>query len=232
MPVDSKASVNAALGNCGFQVRDCTLIAIATGAGALTLKELRTGILQIHPGSLYYHFWGGLLQARFEEREYNNDFAGWVRHGLHDAVLAERLALINPTEFAKLEDLRLNLLDIIDERLEESERLPWLVASQPFEFIRSQMVVFDTRTHIGSPEAFPEVLPNLSTGSIFYHFIDSLRRPPLGVDDFSTWLARFEDQYAGLIQRLANIDPYFGTLTELRKRLAEVTADYFMGCGA
>ncbi len=227
MPGDPIPSENIAATGGGFLVRDCTLIAIATGTSALTLKELRAGIQQIHPGSIYHHFWGGLLQPSFGEREYNNDFAAWARYGLHDAVLAERLAIVNPTDFETLEDLRLDLLDIIDERLDESERLPWLVASLPFEFIRAQTVVFDTRTRIGSPEAFPEVIPHLSTGSIFYHFIDALRRSPFGIDDFSAWLATFENRYEGLIRRLADIDPYFGSLVELRQRLADSSADYF-----
>ncbi|HIE48161.1 TPA: hypothetical protein EYP84_04665, partial [Candidatus Bipolaricaulota bacterium] len=77
-----------------FKVKDCTLIAIATGVQAQNLRELREKVETVHPGSIYYHFWGGMLHSRFEEPEFNNDFAAWVRHALHDPVLAERLAVI------------------------------------------------------------------------------------------------------------------------------------------
>lgn len=224
MPTESRPADVESRRDPVFAIRDCVLIAIATGTKALTLKELRDGLAEIHPGSIYYHFWGGLLHPRFEEQEFNNDFAAWVRHGLHDAELAERLAVIDPNEFDQLEDLRRELIEIIEQRLDESERLQWLLAIRPFEFIQSQIVVFDTRTMLGEPEALVDVLPRVSTGTIFYHFIDARRRSPVQLDDFSAWLGSFGDQYADLIHELAGIDPYFGTLVELRQRLAETFA--------
>lgn len=210
-----------------FEVRDCVLIAVATGVKALTLAELRDGLVQVHPGSIYYHFWGGLLQPRFEEQEYNNDFAAWARHGLHDTVLAERLALVDPSEFENLETLRRELLEIIEQRLDESERLQWLPANLPFEFIQSQIVVFDTRSRVGEPEVLAELASRFSIGTVFYHFIDARRRLPAGIDDFSAWLASFGDRYEGVIHDLADIDPYFGSLAELRDRLVSTFAQHF-----
>ncbi|MGY6276663.1 DUF5752 family protein [Methylomonas sp. MgM2] len=223
-PAETQAGLSSA-----FAIRDCALIAIAPGAKALTLKELRNNLAEIHPASIYYHFWGSLLQARFEEHEYNNDFAAWARHSLHDAELAERLALIDPTEFENIEDTRHELIEIIDQRLDESERLQWLPALHAFEFIQSQIVVFDTRTEINSPEALADLLPGLSTGSIFYHFIDARRRSSQKLDDFSMWLAAFGDRYADLIPKLSEIDPYFGSLAELRNTLARTFSHYFRG---
>lgn len=204
-------------------------MALATGVKALTLKELSDGLAQIHPGSIYYHFWGGLLQPRFEQPEYNNDFAAWSRHHLHDVELAERLAVIDPSEFVDLEDLRRELIEIIEQRLDERENLQWFPANQPFEFIRSKIVVFDTRTGLAEPEALAAAVPRFSTGTVFYHFIDSRRRSPARLDDFSAWLAGFGDRYTGLIHDLADIDPYFGTLVELRQTLAETFARHFPG---
>lgn len=214
-PVETETAHGAA-----FAIRDCALIAIATGAKALTLKELRDNLTDIHSASIYYHFWGSLLQPRFEEHEYNNDFAAWARHSLHDAELAERLAVIDPTEFESIENIRHELIEIIDQRLDESERLQWLPTLQPFEFIQSQIVVFDTKTNINSPEALVDLLPGLSTSSIFYHFIDARRRSSLKLDDFSMWLGAFGDRYVNLTRDLSEIDPYFGSLVELRNTLA------------
>jgi hypothetical protein len=70
-------------------------------------------------------FLDGLLLPRFEEREYNNDFAAWIRHGIHDAVLAERLAALAPTSFPDLEALRREIIELIDTRLDEMEHLIW-----------------------------------------------------------------------------------------------------------
>jgi hypothetical protein len=210
-----------------FVLRDCALIAIATGQRAQNLKELRDILLGIHSGSLYFHFWGGLLQARFEEREYNNDFAAWARHSLHDAVLAERLSVVDPTELADLEALRQELIDIVEQRVDEHESLAWTAPDQQFEFIRSQIVVFDTRRRVEQPEQLAVLLPNLSTSSVFYHFIDARRRSAEGLDDFRTWLGGFGARYAALVERLAALDPYFVSLSELRAELAALFAEYF-----
>ena len=67
-----------------FAIKDCALVSIATGRRAQNLRELRDNIVTIHPGSIYYHFWGVLLRPSFDDPEYNNDFAVWVRHALND----------------------------------------------------------------------------------------------------------------------------------------------------
>jgi hypothetical protein len=210
-----------------FAVKDCALIAIATGRSALTLKELLEHLLATSLDTVYYHFWGGLLEPRFEEREFNNDFAGWARHGLHDGRLAERLAMIDPTAFSDLDQLRQQVVDVIEQRLDEDENLMWQRATQPFDFIRSQIVVFDTRRRLTQPEALGEELPHFSLSSVFYHFIDARRRVEDGRDDFRLWLAGLDGCYDPLCNELTAIDPYFSTLTELRAQLTDIFTRYF-----
>jgi septum formation topological specificity factor MinE len=203
-----------------FAIKDCALIAIATGQKARSLRELRDRLRVISPNSLYDHFWGSLLEPRFEEREYNNSFATWARRGLHDDILAERLAMVDPSACDSLEALRQDILEVIEQRLEESEYLQWMLASEAFEFMESQIVVFDTHLRIEQPQQLAEILPKLSTSSIFYHFIDARRRLPERIDDFRLWLAGFNDRYQALADQIADIDPYFSSLTELRQTLA------------
>lgn len=205
-----------------FVVKDCALIAIATGIRAQNLRELRDRLETIHPGSIYYHFWGGLLVPRFEEPEFNNDFAAWARHGLHDHILAERLAVIDPVDFPDIEALRQEVIEVIENRLYESEIVPWAKADQQFYFKRSRIVIFDTKKQIADPKMLTEVLPILSLGSIFYHFIDARRRPPEGVDDFSAWLGMFGEQYDALRNEIRSIDLSFTTLSEIRQKLAHL----------
>lgn len=200
------------------------MIAIATARQASTVGELLNGIAVTPPESLYYHFWTGLLQMRFEEREYNNDFAGWVGHQLHERRLAERLAVIDPTAYADLEVLRGTLLDTIQSEIDADGRLLWLRAGTPFDFIRSQIVTFDSGRRAHTPEELAALLPELSVDSVFYHFIDARRRDPVGVDDFSFWLAPLGEVVTPLIEELAGIDYYFGSLVELRDQLAETVS--------
>ncbi|MFO7974249.1 MAG: DUF5752 family protein [Candidatus Hydrogenedentota bacterium] len=212
-----------------FMVHDCALAALATGKRAQSLRELRELLRGIHPGCIYYHFWGVLLRPRFDNPEYLNDFAEWARHGLHDHILAERLAVINPAEFSNMEDLRDELLEEIEQRLDETESVPWSKPDQEFHFIRTHIVVFDTHRRIEDPKDLAMIVPQMSQGSIFYHFIDARRRTADAVDDFQAWIKPFGDEYDDLVKKIRDIDPYFVTLRDLRAQLADVMKQYFRG---
>jgi hypothetical protein len=220
-PAESESSL------APFFVKDCALVALATGKRARMLQEFRSELIDIDAASIYHHFWGGLLQPRFDEREYNNDFAAWVRHGIHDGVLAERLAALDPTVFPDLESLRREMIELIDARVDEVEHLFWARATGQFEFICSQIVVFDTEKRLYQPADLASAMTTLSTSSVFYHFIDARRRTPDGHDDFSDWLTAFGSEFAPLRERLAGVDPYFGSLGELREQLARLFDAYF-----
>jgi hypothetical protein len=213
--------------NQSINIMDCALIALATGVKAQNLRELRDKLKDIHPGCLYHHFWGNLLHPHFDDPEFQNDFAVWASHDMHDLKIAERLSIIDPSDYKDLEELRKEIIEIIDERLYESEYVPWVKPGHEFHFIRSQIVVFDTGISYNDPKDLIEAIPNMSVGSIFYHFIDARRRTSDGKNDFSAWLAGFGDKYQALIEDLDNIDPYFTTLTELRQEIDLVFNEYY-----
>jgi hypothetical protein len=204
-----------------FALMDCALIAIATGEKTQNLRELRDRLQTADPNCLHYHFWGGLLRPHFDDPEYQNDFAAWAWHGLRDGRLAERLALIDPSHFNDLEGLRREVIEVIEERLEETEMVPWAKPDRQFYFIRSQIVVFDTKVRIESIEELIERLSHFSVGSIYYHFIDARRRTASRRDDFSEWVAGFGESAASLVQCLTDMDPYLSSLTELRQEILE-----------
>ncbi len=210
-----------------FYIKDCALVTLATGRRARMLQEFRSELIGIDESSIYHHYWGGLLQARFEEREFNNDFAAWIRHGIHDAILAERLAALDPTDFPDLDALRHEIIELIDMRLDECEGLLWMRATQQFEFVRSQIIVFDTARLLQNPAELAAAIPQFTTSSIFYHFIDAHRRTRNRCDDFSDWLAGFGEQYTALCEQVASIDPYFGSLGELRAQLTQLFQAHF-----
>lgn len=215
--------------NQPFRILDCALIAIATGERAQNLREFRDILRHIHSGSIYYHFWGGLLHPHFDEPEYQNDFAVWASRDLHDLKIAEQLSIIDPNVFRDIEELRQEVIEIIEERLYATEHVPWVKAGHEFHFIRSQIVIFDSGITYDNPKKLKEAISKMSLGSIFFHFIDARRRTPESKNDFSVWLAGFGDTYTGLIEDLDNIDPYFTTLNELRQEIFGVFTNYFKG---
>jgi len=205
-----------------FVAKDCALITLSLGVRAANLKEFRDALTLVPAASIYHHFWERLLRPAFDEPEYNNDFASWVYHALHEKGLAERLALIDPTDATDLEGLRHEVVEVVDTRLDELEVVPWARADQHFYFLRSHLVIFDTGDRFASPEALAAGLPHFSTGGIFYHFIDARRRTPGRTDDFSAWLADHDPPPEGLLARLAELDPYFSSLENLRRSLVAV----------
>ena len=210
-----------------FAIKDCALAALATGKSARNLKELGDIIKTVLPGSIYYHFWGGLLKPRFDDPEYNNDFASWVRHALHDKILAEKLGMIDPTEIPDMEELRRELIDTIEERLDEIEYIPWCEIDQQFHFITSHIVVFNTQKFIKKARDLTKMIPTMTSSSIFYHFIDARRRTFGNIDDFRSWLYGFDGRYRDLCEHLSALDPFFSTLPELRQQLTYIVTQYF-----
>lgn len=209
-----------------FAVKDCALIAISTGKRAQNLREMVERIEIIPDGSIYHHFWERMLRSGFDDPEYINDFAAWAWRNLHDPPLAERLALINPTDFKNIDELRQALLDIIEERLAESEHVPWAKQGQAFNFTTSQIIIFDTGVRIKSLGELREYLPGMPLGSVYYHFIDARRRTASGKSDFSEWLAGFGELHQDLIRKINAIDPYFTTLGQLRQELTAILKSY------
>lgn len=205
-----------------FVIKDCALANIAEGRRAQTLRELRNALRDIHPGCIYHHFWGTLLRPQFSEREYNNDFATWCHRALHDTSVAERLAVIDPADFADIEELRQELIEVIDERLDETEVVLFARGDEQFHFVHSVIVVFDTHKRLSHPRELVKAVPEMSVGSIFYHFVDARQREPMMVDDFRAWLTGLGPEYSDLCEAVAEVDPYFESLFVLRQRLTEV----------
>jgi hypothetical protein len=60
----------------------------------------------------------------------------------------------------------------------------------------------------------------MTNGSVYYHFLEALRRPPVGKDDFSTWLLEGGEEFEPYLRILGSIDYQFHSLAHLREDLA------------
>ncbi len=189
-----------------FRLMDSTLTILAVGLASQTLRELRDHVALAPPASLAHHFHGSLLSPGFDDPEYRNDFALWARRQLHDAVLAERLGVLDALDFQEYEQLRQELLDVLDDRLAECDAVPQAPRGHEFHFLASQLIVFDTGLTFDTPGALAKAAPR--------------RRPPLRQDDFSVWLSGWGELAAPAVRRLQAIDPTFWSLSELKDRVA------------
>lgn len=211
-----------------FLVKDCTLATIALGQQAQNLIELRDRLTTINPSSIYYHFWESRLGIALIHREYHNDFSQWAHRSLRDDILAERLDLLDPTEYPSIEALRSGMVEILENRLGEVDFIPWAKSEERFHFLRSNIVVFSTRHQITKPEELVTLFPKLTNGSLFYHMIDARRRVTNRSNDFSLWLMQFGDPYKELQDSLNHVDPYFISLTDLQNKISQIAIEYFI----
>ncbi len=211
-----------------FFVKDCSLSTISTGEHAGNLIEFRDKLTTIHEGCIYHHFWGGHLRPMFIDPEYHNDFASWAHHVLHDDLLAEKLGIIDPTDYNNLQQMRQAVLEVVEERLDEREVFYWSKRTKKFHFVRSKIIIFSTPLSLENPIDLLRVVPTMSTHSIFYHFIDARGRTTKGLDDFTEWLLGFGDGYDELIKQIHSLDPYFFTLVELKKVLIKTINQFFV----
>jgi hypothetical protein len=205
-----------------FIVRNCTLLARMSGIKeAANLRELRERVAACGENVLYHHFCETLLRPSFDNPDYHNDFAVWAKLNLDDRVLAERLGILDPYSLGSLEMLRGAMLDILDERLNELPMNPAVNKGDEFFFLEATTVIFETGEIIEEPSQLPEKISNMTTGSIFYHFIEARRRTADCLDDFSAWLSLFGDKGAWYASQLRSIDFSFLTLAEMRKTIVE-----------
>ncbi len=204
-----------------FEVMDCALLMKMSGLPpAMNLRELRDRVAVCGENVLYHHFCETTLRPTFDDPEYRNDFAAWARLYMRDRVLAERLGIIDPYTFDTMEELRAAVLEIIDDRLGEVTMIPWVRPGDEFLFKEAITVIFDTGERIQNPRELAPAVLRMTDGSIYYHCLEALRRPPVGKDDFSVWLLGAGDEYGQLIHSLGAIDFYFYSLARLRKELA------------
>lgn len=197
---------------------------LATGVRAQNLREFREGLLEVPGSSIEHHFWGRLLSPRFDEPEYSNDFASWAYRGLGEKALAERLSAIDPTEDDGEDALRQRLVEVVEQTLDVRDHVPWARPDNAFHFLHGKLVVFHTGSEITEPGQLAHALAHMSTGSIYYHFIDARRRTRDHCDDFCEWLDGWGADYEDLKLRLHALDPFFSSLKEIRRMLIETCA--------
>ena len=207
-------------------IKECSLLITATGKRAKNISELIEELKSVEPESINYHFWGTKLLPRFEEPEYNNDFAAWASDALHNDKLAERLSMINPCDI-ELEELRTKIIDT----LSQTDRTLGVTPDQQFHFKSSRTVIFNTGHNVSTIQDLARVLPELSTEAVYYHFIETKQHAEKTGDDIIEWLRGFGESSSILANTISKLNPYFYSLTEIRSKLSTTFNEYLRGNG-
>lgn len=204
-----------------FHFNEFLKIIKPTGQRAQSLQELLNIIRTADPDVIYHHMYRGYLRYNPQLWDYPNDFARWATHGLGTQVLAERMANINPFEHGNIEELRQNIIYVIEDFMWENQYTPPVRPGFEFHFERSTGIILPTHRYAKTLPQFCDALARSGVSVVYYHFFESRIRLEENMDDFSTWIDLNFD-LPELVAAIRRLDFYLNSLEDLRKRLIQL----------
>lgn len=201
-----------------FEFVACSELIQILGLRADDERELARILEDVSLDCVHYHTHGYFLRHGFVGAPYPNDFATWAAIQVRDRVLGERLGVVSPLDSPSLEDLREEILTIIDDHLSHLNIVPRVIFGEPFDFMQSRVVEVPTGITADSLETFRAGLAVIPPSSIYFHTIEAPRRLTRPEMDFVVWLR----EGLGLPKLAAafnRVDPYAGSLERLRTEL-------------
>jgi len=196
----------------------CVELRQALDRTALDERELMDRIEEVPPGSIFYHTHGYFLRHRPVTMAYGNDFARWVALEVRDQALSERLALVDPFEFASVEDLREELVTIIRDHLATLSSVPRVEFGEPFYFQESHVVEVPLGATARSLAEFRAGLAGAEASAIYFHMVEARTRLGRRSGDFAEWL-RISLGMPELAERIGRIDTYMTSLERVRAKI-------------
>jgi len=204
-----------------FHFVACLELREFVGVRAENERQLAERIEEVPLDSIYYHTHGFFLRHRFVAGTYPNDFATWVAVQVRDRVLGERLAMVEPAEFADLQSLREELVSVIDDHLRVLQIDPGALFGEPFDFIESHIVEIPTGVTVRSLQEFRDALLDIDVSAVYFHLVEARMRLGRGQNDFAAWLERGLG-LSRLAARVRAVDPYAGSMERARTRLIQL----------
>jgi hypothetical protein len=201
-----------------FSFIGCVELRQALGRRARDERELMDRLEEVPAGSVFYHTHGYFLRHRPLTTAYGNDFATWVAVQVRDQVLAERLAVVNPFEFPSLEDLREELVAVINDHLTHLSSVPRVEFGEPFHFQQSHIVQVPLGPGVTSLAEFRDGLAEVDSSAIYFHMVEARARLGRRSGDFAEWI-RTSLELPPLADRIERIDTYMTSLERVRARV-------------
>lgn len=201
-----------------FEFKQCISILKATGKKAKNVHELRNLISTVSDDCIFHHTYQYFLKGHI--LEYTNDFAHWAGESLEERALSERLSNIDPYDFKDINNLRNELIEVIDDYLnvfpEPREAMP----GDEFYFNETVTLIFPVGIRARNLAEFLTAMRYINTPTIYYHFYEARIRLGGGIDDFSRWI---EDVFGKkeLANRIRSIDPFMHKLEEIKQHIIE-----------
>jgi len=201
-----------------FRFTECVEIKELLADKADNELQLLERIEEVPLDSIYYHTHSYFLRHFYLVGQYPNDFANWAALQVRDRVLGEKLGVVTPSGSKTIEDIRAELLDIIDDHLSAIKTVPSVVYGEPFYFMKSRIIEVPTEVEVKDLPEFAAALRKIHASAIYNHTFEARMRMKKGKSDFSIWF----DEVLGmgeLAGKIEKIDCYMYSLEDLRAKI-------------
>ena len=201
-----------------FSFMGCIELKELLGLKANDEQKLLELIEDVPIDSIYFHTHSFFLRHFYITGPYPNDFANWAAIQVRDRVLGEKLSCVTPSPNKSLEDIRLELIEIIDEHITDLKTIPFVVYGQPFYFMKSHIIKVPTGFSVKNIKEFVNILKEVDASAIYNHVFEASQRHRKGRSDFSQWI---EDELGlqKLAEKFESVDTYMYSLEGLRNKL-------------
>lgn len=202
-----------------FKFYDTIALLSPTGQKASNLKEFLNILEQSEDKVIFHHLYQSHIKYCLKVGEFPNDFANWAAYELEDMALAEKLANFDPYDFKTVVQTKENLVEIIEEHMWDLPTIPWVRSGSEFWFSSATSIVLPLDIKISTLKEFRKALNIIPDSSLYFHFCEARKiRKEKKHDDFSLWIENnFEKKE--LVRKIREIDFYFFSLEEIRKKL-------------
>ena len=196
-----------------FAFNQCTSIIRSTGRKARNLKELRNLVAIVTTESIFHHTYQYFLKGHM--LEYTNDFSHWAGANLEESALAEQLANIDPYAFNEIEELRTEILRVLDNYLAMCPKTRKVFTGDEFYFSETITMICPVGVEARNMAEFLMALKYIDSGAIYYHFYEARTRLGGGADDFSKWFEEVHNKRE-LAGKIRSIDPFMHNIEGIR----------------
>jgi len=204
-----------------FHFVGCIEIKELLGKKADDEMKLLELIEEVPIDSIYYHTHSYFLRHYYLTGQYPNDFANWAAIQVRDRVLGEKLGGVTPLGCKSLEDVREEIIEIIDDHLTTIKIIPFVINGQPFYFMKSRIIEVPSGVHVNSLLEFRNALINIDASAIYYHIFESRLRVQKKRSDFSIWVRDILGLNE-LSEKFESIDCYMYSLEGLREKMIDL----------
>ena len=210
--------MTATVASAPFVFTGCVEVRQALQRTAIDERELMDRLEEVPAGSIFYHTHGYFLRHRPITTAYGNDFAAWVAVQVRDQALSERLAVVNPFEFASLEALREEFVTVVHDHLRRLRAVPRVESGEAFHFQQSYIVEVGLGQPATTLAEFRDGLAAVDASAIYFHMVEARTRLGRRSGDFAEWI-RISLGRAELADRIERIDTYMTSLERVRARV-------------